>query len=474
MKGKTQRKGSARKIWIPIVVIVLAAAGAAGYFYWSQMKVSTAEAASTSTYTSQVRRGSITISVSGSGTLQAAQEKNLAFTADGTVASLDVAVGDTVKKGQVLAALDNQSELEANLASAKQDLASAQKDLATLKAAGPENIANAQLTLASAQKAVLDAKSGVITPGMQRCDTTTTDAYYYRYMKAVDALNALGDGGGNQDYYLNKIVPAKNAVAQAYAVYENCAGFTSYEIQSSQATLSLDEAKLVQAEADLKTLQENGGVDPVELATAENKAASAQLAVDKAQKILDGATLKAPFDGTILTVSGVEGDDVTAGTTFITIADMSNPKVKFTVDETDMDKVAVGETATIDFDAIPNVTFSGKVTRIDPALTQSSGYYVLTGMIEMDRSKDTSGATLRKGLNASVQLVQASAKNVLLVSVQALRSISDGSYAVFVVQPDGSLQMTPVEVGLMDAANAEIKSGLAEGDVVSTGTVETK
>jgi len=62
----------------------------------------------------------------------------------------------------------------------------------------------------------------------------------------------------------------------------------------------------------------------------------------------------------------------------------------------------------------------------------------------------------------------------LLVPIQALREIAPGSYSVFVVQPDETLRMVVVTVGLQDYANAEILSGLKLGDIVSTGAVETK
>jgi len=61
----------------------------------------------------------------------------------------------------------------------------------------------------------------------------------------------------------------------------------------------------------------------------------------------------------------------------------------------------------------------------------------------------------------------------LIIPIQALRELTPGSYAVFLVKPDGTLELTPVTVGLRDFANAEITSGLKAGDIVSTGTIET-
>jgi multidrug efflux pump subunit AcrA (membrane-fusion protein) len=153
---------------------------------------------------------------------------------------------------------------------------------------------------------------------------------------------------------------------------------------------------------------------------------------------------------------------------------LSHPQIQFSIDETDMDKAAVGEKTTIVFDALPDQTFTGKVTRIDPALESSGGYNVVTGLIQMDPVDESTNTTLLKGMTATVQLVQASAENVLLIPVQALHDLGDGTYSVFAVGSDGQLKMKVVEIGLQDAASVEIKSGLNVGDVVSTGTVQAK
>ena len=71
-------------------------------------------------------------------------------------------------------------------------------------------------------------------------------------------------------------------------------------------------------------MKKNNGIDPVELATAENKVAVAQAAYEVAENNLENATLVAPFDGTILTIAGVEGDRVASDTVFITEADDSS------------------------------------------------------------------------------------------------------------------------------------------------------
>jgi multidrug efflux pump subunit AcrA (membrane-fusion protein) len=124
------------------------------------------------------------------------------------------------------------------------------------------------------------------------------------------------------------------------------------------------------------------------------------------------------------------------------------------------------------FDAAPDATFTGAVIRVDPALVSVGNTSVVQAWATLDRNDDDA-TRLLSGMSATVEVTAGEARNALLVPVQALRELAPGSYAVFVVQSDGTLKLTPVTVGLQDSVNAEIKSGLQPGDVVSTGIEET-
>jgi multidrug efflux pump subunit AcrA (membrane-fusion protein) len=76
-------------------------------------------------------------------------------------------------------------------------------------------------------------------------------------------------------------------------------------------------------------------------------------------------------------------------------------------------------------------------------------------------------------MTASVNVIAAQARNAVLVPLTALHEYAPGKYAAFVVK-DGKLTPQLVEVGLQDLVNAEIKSGLQPGDVVSTGLLATQ
>jgi HlyD family secretion protein len=482
----------ARRVWIPLILVLLIVAGGFAYTYWNQKTVVTAQAQATekSITTKQVRTGSITLAASGSVTLEASKETALAFTVSGTVANLNVVVGDKVTKDQVLAQLGNLDDLEAEIKSAEQDLVSAQTALAAFKAKAPANLANAQLKVIEAEQAVEDAQGSVVQKDWARCSQTTKDSLLTRYNKAVKQLNGLGDGGGNADYYLNTIEPQKKVVDQALGAYQACAGYTDYQVASSQANLSVAQAALKTAQDNLDTLTENDGLDPMQLATTENKVATAQEAVDTANDNLAGATLKAPFDGTVLSVSGKAGDtiEITSRITsvdFITVSDLAHPLLQFTIDQTDMSMVAAGESTLIIFDAFPNRTFKGTVTRLDPAVASSSGGFAgagesssgstsssVTGLIELDLSQETDVPTFPKSASGSVQIIQADAENVLLIPVEALHQQSDGTYYVYLLNSNGQPVQKSVEIGLQDAASVEIKSGLSATDIVITSTIQ--
>lgn len=124
------------------------------------------------------------------------------------------------------------------------------------------------------------------------------------------------------------------------------------------------------------------------------------------------------------------------------------------------------------FDALPDETFRGHVVQVAPTLVEVDGVATVQALAALEEGLGNP-RSLPGGLNASVDVIGGQAENALLVPVEALRELSPGNYAVFVMV-DGQLEARPVEVGLMDVTSAEIISGLEQGDEISTGIVETE
>jgi RND family efflux transporter MFP subunit len=467
-------KFPSRKVMIIIGVVVLVIAGVGGYFLLNKKPTRRTTAANFMQQTSStttVRKGDISVKAAGTGTLVANRQAKLSFSIDGTVDVVNVKVGDKVKEGDVLAKLKDLSSLSSTVTSTKLALVTAQQELQTLKDNAAATLGNAQLTVTTDKSNLDNAVAGQIKDGQTRCDSKTTASYYDAYMVLQNKYAELNDSSTAGNYYLTVIVPARDAALQAYAKYKYCAEYKSYEKDAADAKLNIAKAQLQIDQTKLETLQKNNGIDPVELATAENKVAVAQAAYDTAVTNLENATLTAPFDGTVLTVSGMTGDHETSDTVFMTVADDVHPQVEFVVDEADLQNVAVNEEAEVVFDAIEGRTFSGTVTQVNPALTSTSGYSTITGIVTLNMDNVTDVPNLFQGLTASVTLYKGNAKDALIVPISAVRDIGDGQYGVFTVDK-GSMKLNIVKVGLKDTTNAEILSGLELGQTVSTGISE--
>lgn len=459
--------------YIAGAVLVLAALLVAAYFaYLRPADTATTEQA---VQTSVVRQGSILLSASGSGTLIAGTQAQLGFGTGGAIDRLNVQAGDQVTAGEVLAVQAEPEQLEAAVVAAKLDLLQAQQALQAVQDDADRVTAQAQLDLAAAQQAFADAQSA--WQGQQagyRASSTTIKAAEAELQLAADARDkakgAYDACGSSDDPQCAQLYKTYAAAEQRYwRALANVNWYKGHPTETQQmqldAELALAQANLAAAERAFQKVQD--GADPDQLALAELKVTNAESALSIAQQNQDQATVVAPFDGIVMSVSVEEGDTVNGP--FITVADLTVPELQFYVDETDADKVAVGYPVEVTFDAQPDSTYAGSVVQLDPSLTTSGGFATIRGRVQLN-SGPLHG--LLVGMNASVEVVAGRAEGVPIVPVEALRELAPGEYAVFVMQ-DGEPRLRPVEVGLMDFNFAQIVSGVEVGETVTTGLVET-
>ncbi len=456
--------------WAALVVLV--ALLGAGTYTFIKARQTTAAAATTSTLqTATARTGNLILEASGSGYLVASSDANIAFEVDGKLAELDVALGDKVEKGQLLARLDDTT-LQYKLEEAQ---------LALLELTSPEAIANAKLAVTTAEANVINAQAALNNQQYWQ-NNALVQNYYAAYVIAKANLDRAQSAYDNQkvgDYINNpneaqayqSLYNAKQAYDTAeyyYSLYSQKP--TQRQLDAAQATLDLNKAKLTNAQNYLAAL--TGGTVPSD-ATGSDLAAlrQAQLAVKTAQTDLDSSTLYAPMAGTVMSLNVTAGETISSNTTIMTIDDLSKATIQFYLDPSDWTNAKVGYEASVSFDALTGQTFSGKVTEIMPGLVSVQGSSMVEGMAVLDKSVDEIG--LPVGVEAAIDVISGQANNAVLVPVEALHKLSDNSYTVFVMV-NGKPTLTSVEVGLQDDTYAEIKSGLKAGDVVTTGVVETK
>jgi HlyD family secretion protein len=447
------------RTWLILMLLIVAAVG--GYLYYQQSAAAGQDASEPSLQTATVRRGSLVISATGSGSVIPAQEVKLAFEGSGRLVALNVQVGDLVEAGEVLAVRESSesaASLAYNLSSAKLALLKAQQNLEDLLAPNSAALAQTQLDLLEAQEALEALQIKRSKMNYQRCSQDSIDEYQAAYDQAVERYKRVSD---DERYKAMQTALANLNWCTAY--------YTQEEIAVQDTKIVLAQAQLDDLARTVEELQQ--GASQTEIATAQAELDKAQASLELVENELQPEELIAPFSGTVLSVE-VDVGDLVSTSPLISLADLAHPKLEIFVDESDINQIGSGYEVEVVFDAFPDQTYTGRVLRVDPSLTSFSNVQAVRAEMQLDEGSFAKPQTLAIGLNASVEIIGSRAENVLLAPVEALREISAGSYGVFVLQ-DGQPRLTLVEVGLMDYTYAEIISGLSEGDIVTTGVVET-
>lgn len=465
--------------WILVVVIVVATAG--GIYYYKQNATTVEAASATPLQTATVKRGNLVLSASGTGSVISESQTQLGFENGGVLAQLNVAVGDEVIQGDILAISapsDTAATIQSKLTSAKLAVLQAQQSLDDLTSATNTAVSLDQLhsDLAAKQVSVYDNQTTLTELTNERaamngkhCDSDTIESKLEAYQIALDRWNRSDHLTNSTEY--QQMVAALYNYNWCNSTYSQAElDAKDATIASTQATIKLLESQIAEDQAQIDALSSgtSSSLD-VQIAQAKLDDAKASLAVIKSKSV--SSTITAPFDGTVLAISNQVGDDV--GTQkFITIADLSQPYLEVLLDETDLTNVGIGYEVSVTFDALPNQTFTGKIVSINPSLSNAFNVTAIQTVAKLDMSSSSQPQNLPIGLSATVEVISQQANNALLVPVEALHEISDGTYGVFVME-NGTPTFKTVEVGLQDYTYAEIKSGLNEGDVVTTGIVET-
>jgi len=449
--------------WIGLFV-VLALAGGGGYAYYTYVYLPGQEPVEPVIATAQVSRGDLVVSVSGSGTLSPASEVDLGFETGGYLDEVLVEVGDRVQEGDVLARLETD-DLELAVAKADIKAREAQLDLADAsEGATDTEMTNARAAVQSAQTRLAVARYTYDTAQNSDLDAAVR-ARLIEFQRSVDQYYTLENGNNvSQD----RLDDAWSDWAEAE--YDSNKALRQAEMEELDAWNQVDQAqnRVYQAQENLELLQ--SGPTTATVKRAKLKADQAVLALDDARDDLEAANLRAPFSGTVVDVTAIPGERVGTAS-IITLADLEDPLLCFWVEESDMSGVAVGNRVEIVFEALPDDTFTGEVIRVDPALVTVDRTLAVQAWASVDLASHP--ANLLGGMNAEIEVISAESTDTLLVPVQALRELGEGQYAVFVMQPDGEMELRPVEVGLQDFVNAEIVSGLEMGEIVSTGVEES-
>lgn len=477
-----------KKKWAVILVLGILVLGGGGYWAYNQSK---SEPPTASLITAKVVKGNVKQEITATGTVKYPEEVPLAFaqagTQAGTVKEVYVRAGDTVTAGQVLAQMDTetlQQEVSESVASLK------------------EAELNWQQQQVEAQGALVKAKQALRT-----AEQNADPAYLANQMNIAEqnvqiASNNLAKAQQSGDD--SSIQQAQSSLSQAQTNL-----MTVQDVQNGGAaqTVEMAKADLSIAEAKLNRLAEKTSL------------AQAQTAVVKAQENLAKATLLASADGVIIDVAIKEGQTINSTTTAMNLATGGDLLiVEAAVSQAEIAEIKAGQKVDITLDSAPDKHMSATVSKValKGTMTQNVTTFIVT--MQMDEASEL----LRAGMNANVGIIVAEAKDVLTIPSQAIKT-QGNQKGVLVVQnsenrqsqegsPENNSSATspqsatqpsnnrpqnssatnrqsqagnqstmansntrfvPVEIGLDDGTNVEIKSGLTEGQVIVAGTRST-
>lgn len=398
----------------------------------------------------RVQRGSVEITVSAIGTLEADQTVNLSFVTAGRVEQVFVQPGDVVQAGDALVKLvDEPQRLAYEQASLAVDRANLNMEQ-LLQPPSDDDLRVAQANVDSAWGAFMSLANAVTDQDMQ----AATLNYQQAYQAWQDADRLYGENPDNQT------LRAK-------------AGEASFKAEIARLQLdSLKNRRGPQLNAAyLRVVQAKRELDRIKAGPPQAQIDQANIAIQQAQAQLDRAatdykqmTLIAPFDGVVANVNAEAGALLTPGLNVIELTDMSPLRLTVQVDEIDVRQLTPGMTARVELDALPGIQFPAALDTLALVGSNNSGVVSYDAHVLLNSADPRA----RIGMTAEATFLVEQRHDVLVVPNLYIRLDRQRNRAyVNLLQPDNTLREVEVKLGLRGQDSSEILSGLQLGDVVA-------
>ena len=352
-----------------------------------------------------IERGDLARVVVATGKIQPLSKVEIKSKASGIVKKLYVDYGDRVKAGQVLAELD-KVQLEANVREAQANLQAAQ---AALEAAN-----------STLERNKVDAEGPdvpFLKSNMERAENM--------YKDGLISKSLAEDAEKNYQLALNRQMSAQRNIA----------------------------------------------VSRAEMAKAEAQVSQSKAALERVEEDLRNSTIVSPIDGLVLSRDVNVGDAVSSilvlgsqATLLMTLGDVSEVYVQGKVDEADIGKVYLNQSARIVVESFKEKKFVGKVTKISPLGKEKDNVTTF----EVRVSIQNSTGELKANMSANAEILLEEKKNVLMAPEAAMIYDKDRNASIEV--PDAKAQngkrKVAVKLGISNGVKTELLAGLNEGQQV--------
>lgn len=467
--------------------------------------------------TAKVERGTIVSSVTGTGQVSASNRVDVASEVSGDVISVPVKLGDSVKKGQVLARIDSADSARA-VQNAELGLENA--NIAYDKAQKGVKDQSTDSSISDLNKAYDDAYTDVadtmidvpdIVSGMDSIFYDPSHSPYfgdlqaasYAGQTAIDYKYEAGinfDKGKNDYSAVFKDYKSLNAsdrdalVALVQSAYEmikklhtaatgayNTIDYIKQRIPTSEMPTQITTDKntlssyitklgnhmdtLSGVLTNIENAKDSATNATLDLKSAELKLAEAQDTLKNSKDDLANHTITAPFDGTVGKVSVEVGDKISTNSTVATL--ITDQKVaEVSLNEVDVSNVKVGDKATITFDAIDGLSITGTVTQVDLLGTVSQGVVSYTVKIAFDVNDDR----VKTGMSLSADIETGITQDALRVQTSAVKSQNNQNY-IEALDSAGAMVKIPIVTGTSNDEYTQVLSGLNENDSYISKTI---
>ncbi len=507
-----KKPGKKRK-WKKFAVAAVALALVAGVGWQLLSPSQSAVAAETSYTTAQVTRMDVSSSITGSGTLEAADSYSVTTLIEGSILTADFEEGDQVEEGTVLYTIDSsdaansleQAEISLNQAQRsynnqlenQEDLTvtapvsgqvysidvevgddvTAGQTVATvrdsqtmsLEVAFPADDAAAFYVGESATvtlDSTFETLSGTISK-ISGTDTVLTGNVVVREV-TIDVSNP---GGLSTTQSASAAVGTVTSTESGTFTYKEEETVT-VEVSGQVSAIRVAEGDQVSSGQTLLVLTSDELEDSLQ--SASDSLRNAEISYENQTEQLDDYTITSPIQGTIVDKNYNAGETTEANQVLCTIYDLSSLTMTLSVDELDISNIAVGQTVSIVADAVEDTTYTGTVTKVSVAGTSSGSATTYPVTIRID---ETDGLLPGMSVDATIEL--ASAQDVLAIPSAALNrgntvlvtadspSAVNGTLVESTAEGGEDYYSVEVTTGVSGDDYIEITSGLQEGDTVA-------
>ena len=513
LPGRGDKKPGKKRRWKKFAVAGVALVVAAGVG-WQMLSPGQSSAASATSYTTaEVTRMDVSSSITGSGTLEAADSYSVTTLIEGSILTADFEEGDEVEEGTILYTIDSsdasnsleQAEISLNQAQrsynnqleSQEDLiitspvsgqvysidvevgdeVAAGETVATIRDSQTMSLevsfpadAAASFYVGQSATVTLDSTFETLTGTISEISGTDTVLTGNVIVRTV-TIDVSNPGGLSTEQTASAAVGTATSTASGTFTYKEEETVTA-QVSGEVSSIRVSEGDQVSSGQPLIVLTSDDLDDSLQ--SASESLRNAEISLENQYENLDDYTITSPIKGTIVDKNYNAGETTEANQVLCTIYDLSYLTMTLSVDELDIASIEVGQSVSIVADAVEDTTYTGTVTKVSVAGTSSGSATTYPVTIRID---ETDGLLPGMSVDATIEL--ASAEDVLAIPSAALNrgdtvlvtadspSAANGTLVESTTEDGEDYYSVEVTTGVSGDDYIEIVSGLQEGDTVA-------